>query len=107
MDRPGHQTAQLFVGTEVEHSPAHGMKTLFVVGVQPVHEIQHVLSDQNSYIDSSKHIKHIYFSANQSFPMHDINVDDWQPWLEMMRPFLDQDYFCTLDLDAYQVAGLM
>lgn len=107
MDRPGHQTAQLFVGTEVEHSPAHGMKTLFVVGIQPVHEIQHVLSDQNSYIDSSKHIKHIYFGANQSFPMHDINEDDWQPWLEMMRPFLDQDYFCTLDLDVSQVPDLM
>lgn len=100
MDRPGHQTARLFIGTEVEHSPAHGMKTLFVVGVQPVHEIQHALSEH-------KDVRHIYFGANQSFPMHDINEDDWQPWLEMMRPFLDNDYFCTLDLDSCQVPDLM
>jgi hypothetical protein len=101
MDRPGHQTAQLFVGTEVEHSPAHGMTTLFVVGVQQPHEIQHYLTN-NPY-----GIKHIYFGANQSFPTHDMTADEWRSWLEMMRPFLDQDYFCTLDLDACQVPDLM
>ena len=100
MDRPGHQTAQLFIGTEVEHSPAHGMKTLFVVGVQPVHEIQHVLNEHSA-------IRHIYFGANQSFPTHDMTADEWRAWAEMMRPFFDQDYFCTLDLDACQVSALM
>ena len=34
MNRAGHETANCFVGTEVEHSPAFGHKTLFVVGVQ-------------------------------------------------------------------------
>jgi hypothetical protein len=35
MNRTGHHNASLFVGTEVEHSPAYGQKTLFVVGIQP------------------------------------------------------------------------
>ena len=29
-----------FVGNEVEHTPAYGMKTLFVTGIQTPHEIQ-------------------------------------------------------------------
>ena len=36
MERSGHETAKMFVGTEVEHSPAYGMKTLFVIGVQEI-----------------------------------------------------------------------
>ena len=35
MDRPGHNSVSLFVGTEVEHSPAYGQKTLFVIDIQP------------------------------------------------------------------------
>ena len=31
---------RFFVGNEVEHTPAYGMRTLFVVGVQPTNEIQ-------------------------------------------------------------------
>ena len=30
---------QFFIGTEVEHTPAFGMKTLFVTGVHPAEEI--------------------------------------------------------------------
>ena len=32
MDREGHNGVNYFVGTEVERTPAHGLKTLFVVG---------------------------------------------------------------------------
>ena len=39
MEREGHATANFFIGTEVEHSPAHGMKTLFVVGLQEARTI--------------------------------------------------------------------
>ena len=34
MIRDGHEDVTFFVGTEVEHSPAYGMRTLFVVGIQ-------------------------------------------------------------------------
>jgi hypothetical protein len=45
-----------FVGKEVEHTPAFGMNTLFVTGIQPLAEIQDWLDDFNSYEDRSKHI---------------------------------------------------
>jgi hypothetical protein len=30
---------QFFIGNEIEHTPAFGMRTLFVTGIQPVDEI--------------------------------------------------------------------
>jgi hypothetical protein len=36
MNRPEHENVNFFVGTEVEHTPAFGRRTLFVVGWQPV-----------------------------------------------------------------------
>ena len=29
-----------FIGTEIEHTPTYGMKTLFVVGMQRLEEVQ-------------------------------------------------------------------
>ena len=49
---------QFFTGTEVEHTPAYGMKTLFVVGVKNPTEIEAHLKDD---------VKHIFFGANHSF----------------------------------------
>ena len=40
MNRVGHNNVSLFVGTEVEHTPAFGLKTLFVVGIQPTELIE-------------------------------------------------------------------
>ena len=34
MDRIGHADVSFFIGTEVEHTPAFGLRTLFVVGLQ-------------------------------------------------------------------------
>ena len=37
MIRPDHdESIKFFTGTEVEHTPAYGKKTLFVIGVQDV-----------------------------------------------------------------------
>ena len=44
-----------FIGKEVEHTPAYGMNTLFVVGVQSFDAIQRILDDRNALLDSSKH----------------------------------------------------
>ena len=68
MIRDGHEEVTFFTGIEVEHTPAHGKKTLFVVGVQAVEDIALNLSRADS-------IEHIYFGANQSFP--DIDVNDY------------------------------
>ena len=98
MIRAGHEAVNFFTGTEVEHTPAMGKQTLFVVGVQTVESIaQHLLGAE-----------HIYFGANMSFPKCDVNdVAVWSPWDKMVRHFLDLDYLCTLDIDVTCVEGLL
>jgi hypothetical protein len=80
-----------FTGTEVEHTPAYGMKTLFVTGVQ-----------------SSEHIalnlqgcEHIFFGANHSYNPQ--NYDEHKAWEEMIMFFLDKEYICSLDIPIHQV----
>jgi hypothetical protein len=67
MNRAGHENVDFFVGTEVERTPAFGRRTLFVVGVQPIQNIQDWLDDYHSYEDRSYHIEHVFFGANHSF----------------------------------------
>ena len=76
-----------FFGQEVEHTPAYGMDTLFVVGVQSADLIESKLKS---------HIRHIFFGANHSFnPQNNL---DWQHWETMITYFLDKDYLCSLDI---------
>jgi hypothetical protein len=88
-----------FVGTEIERTPAYGMKTLFVVGVQDASVILNLVKNNDC--------KHIYFGANQSFPK--LAVDDlgWKPWEDMIEECLETDLWATLDLDAAQAEGLL
>ena len=99
MDRPGHGLAKMFTGIEVEHTPALGMKTLFVVGVQPQELIEAACKAHKC--------QHVYFGANQSFPILHTNSQDWTVWENMIFPFLTQGYTCTLDLDVSCVEGLL
>lgn len=82
-----------FIGNEVEHTPAFGMKTLFVTGVQPVEAIIGALTNQD--------ITHIFFGANHSFNPKDF--DEHKEWEEMIFHFLKQDYLCSLDIPMNQV----
>ena len=109
MNRDGHSNVKFFTGTEVEHTPAFGKKTLFVVGLQSVTDIKDWLDDFNLYEDKSQHIEHIYFGANMSFPVS-IRTNDavfWNPWENTINHFLLQGYQCTLDIDVSQVEGLL
>ena len=105
MNRIGHNNARLFIGTEVEHTPVYGQKTLFVVGVQSTEDIEKVLDDPYTQLD--KKIEHIYFGANQSFPKIDTNSAEWARWENMIFPFLSRGYWCTLDIDINQLEGLL
>ena len=87
-----------FVGTEVEHTPAFGLKTLFVTGVQPMQEIQDWLDDFASYEDKTKHVKHIFFGANHSFNPVFNDYTGWKAWEDMITNFLDKGYLCSLDI---------
>lgn len=98
---------EFFVGTEVEHSPAHGLRTLFVVGLQTVERIQDVLADFNSLTDTNQHVRHIYFGANMSFDLGNKDADGWHAWEVMIEHFLDQGYLCTLDISTDQIQGLL
>lgn len=105
MNRQGHENTAFFVGDEVEASPAKNQRTLFVVGWQSRGDIDWHLNSINAR--SKTKITHIYFGANQSFPNPVIdNVETWQAWEQMILPWLDQGYWCTLDLDVSSVTGL-
>ena len=103
MNRDGHEAVNFFVGTEVEHSPAYGLRTLFVVGIQDTAEIQDKALAYNC--------DHIYFGANQSFPAN--GTADWKSWEHMIGLMLRSGrggthaYMCTLDLDVGQAESLL
>lgn len=99
MIREGHEAVDFFVGTEIEHTPAFGERTLFVVGVQNIDTIKWKLGEIDQR--SREPITHVYFGANMSFPQHDsFGLDEFQPWEDMIKPFLSAGYLCTLDFDV-------
>ena len=75
-----------FTGKEVEHTPAYGMDTLFVTGIQSIDAIALNLNGAT----------HIFFGANHSFHPED-NLE-WQRWETMIQFFLDKKYLCSLDI---------
>ncbi len=80
-----------FIGKEVEHTPAYGMKTLFVNGVQPVEDI--ALNLQGC--------EHIFFGANHSFNPQ--SYKEHKAWENMILFFLEKEYLCSLDIPINQV----
>lgn len=95
-DKGTEDSVTFFIGTEIEHTPALGMTTLFVVGVQDVEEI--------SRLAHGHKCEHIYFGANQSF--NPVTYDDWEQWDSMIMELLQQGYWCTLDLDVKHLTQL-
>jgi len=95
-----HEDVTFFIGTEVEHTPAYGMKTLFVVGV---HDEQVIIT-----LAKNNNCNHIYFGANQSFGTDGVNdIGTWRPWEDMIKGCLDADFWCTLDFDVSEAEGLL
>src|SRR5210317_58484 len=91
-----------FTGVEVEKTPAFGMKTLFVTGVQDISAIEHHYVLQGC--------EHIFFGANHSFkPGVDFpkDADAWDEWEDMIRYFLDKNILCSLDLPLSHAEALL
>ena len=80
-----------FIGNEVEHTPAFGMKTLFVTGVQPV---EHIAANLQG-------CQHIFFGANHSYNPQ--TYEEHKSWENMIMFFLEKDYLCSLDIPINQV----
>ena len=92
------QVASFFYGVEVEKTPAHGMLTLFVVGVYtPEVVLQQIEA-------SGVAIKHVYFGANQSF--QNIKAEQWPAWEDMIRGVMAEGYWATLDVEPSDIFEL-
>lgn len=86
---------QFFFGKEVERTPAFGMDTLFVTG------IQYLLNIEAKLAETSYETKHIFFGANHSFNPHsDANRKQWE---DMIVHFLKKGYLCSLDIPITQL----
>lgn len=84
-----------FTGREVEHTPAFGMDTLFVVGLQPISTIEQKLSE------TTYETNHIFFGANHSY--NPSTPTQYTEWETMIIHFLDKGYLCSLDIPMGQV----
>tara|TARA_R110000851_G_scaffold113310_1_gene237871 strand:+ start:141 stop:677 length:537 start_codon:yes stop_codon:yes gene_type:complete len=83
-----------FVGTEIEHTPAYGKRTLFVVGIQEVGEILE-LANNNS-------CTHVYLGANQSFKLEGEHgtTEEQAGWDAMVKGVTESNnMWVTLDFD--------
>jgi hypothetical protein len=86
-DNGTSEDVKFFVGTEIEHTPAYGLETLFVTGIHPIWEIEEKLAYG---------IKHIFFGANHSF--NPVVFEEWRAWEDMISHFLKKGYLCSLDI---------
>ena len=79
-----------FTGVEVEKTPAFGMKTLFVTGIQDYYEIKQYLLNEEC--------THIFFGANHSY--NPVTAEDFEKWDRLISLFLKEDYLCSLDIPS-------
>jgi len=82
---------QFFTGIEVEKTPAYGLKTLFVTGLQDPVDIE------KWYVEEE--CDHIFFGANHSYQPE--TPGDYEAWEELIEHFLEQDILCTLDIPLH------
>ena len=79
----------IFTGIEIEHTPAYGKKTLFVVGIHS--------SDELTAIAIKNNCDHIYICANHSYAPTD--YDEVIRWEGMIMDLLKKEFWITLDID--------
>lgn len=83
-----------FKGVEIEHTPAFGKKTLFVVGMQDPEEVIE-LAMKNE-------VEHVYLGANQSFDLSDndeILKQQEEGWDNLVKTLCEEGLLVTLDFE--------
>lgn len=86
------ENVTFFLGKEVERTIAHGMNTLFVVGV---HDPETIKEQMDRALVEGFKVEHIYFGANMSF--EPATIDELKKWEDMIVYFLKHEMLCTLD----------
>src|ERR1035437_4873094 len=94
MNRDGHKDVTMFVGGEVEKTPAFGKKTLFVVGFQDTATIENHAKEHKT--------PHIFLGANHSFDAKYDTAHFAKTWDQQITYLLDKGYWVTLDYPAHQ-----
>lgn len=79
-----------FTGIEIEHTPAYGKRTLFVVGIQDAVKIIELARREDC--------DHIYLGANHSF--NDTSYEAQETWEQLAGELLRNDFWVTLDFDV-------
>ena len=83
-------TPTMFTGIEVEKTPAYGMQTLFVDGIQDIKTIIHYYNEHKC--------THIFFGANHSY--NPSEADEFEAWDEYILEFVKEGYLCSLDIPS-------
>ena len=83
-------TPIMFTGVEVEKTPAFGMKTLFVTGIQDYNEVMEYYNKLEC--------EHIFFGANHSY--NPKTSDEFEDWDLAIRAFLQEGILCSLDIPS-------
>lgn len=94
MNRDGHNQVKFFVGAEVEYTPAHSKRTLFVVDYQDTAEIEKHAKENRT--------QHIFLGANHSFNARYDTEHFKETWNEQIKTLLSKGYMVTLDYQAHE-----
>jgi hypothetical protein len=85
--------AMLFIGKEVEMTPAYDLRTLFVVGAD-------YNPDELFEIATKNDCRHVYFGANMSFTIQP--YEQGQSWHKLLSDFVSRPIWFTLDFQLHQ-----
>ena len=92
--------AKYFVADEVERTPLYGMRTLFVVGLQPIDEIVELAKANNCPA--------VYFGTGNSFnPDSSEDGEYYNLWDDMICGVMNHNLWATLDFDVRHCAGVL
>ena len=83
-------TPTMFTGIEVEKTPAYGMQTLFVDGIQDTETIMHYYNEHKC--------THIFFGANHSYNPKE--AGEFDAWDKYVLEFVKEGYLCSLDIPS-------
>tara|TARA_B110000285_G_scaffold5556_1_gene5904 strand:- start:298 stop:819 length:522 start_codon:yes stop_codon:yes gene_type:complete len=83
-------TPTMFTGIEVEKTPAYGMQTLFVDGIQDIETIMHYYNEHKC--------THIFFGANHSYNPKE--ASEFDAWDKYVLEFVKEGYLCSLDIPS-------